>query len=83
MLERIYGECSTWASVPNSQNKKYTYIRIDNNYSEQDTYVDSTNKVKQLYATTGINGLKVSAAHEFHHAIQFAYNNPNGNNDAI
>jgi hypothetical protein len=36
-------------------------IVIDNNFTEN------------IYATRGLNGLQVTAAHEFFHAVQFAY----------
>ena len=38
-----------------------SYIEFDNNYSES------------YFPTKGLNGLKVTAAHEFHHAIQLGY----------
>ncbi len=42
---------------------KYTsHMEVDNDFSEYYFY------------SPGLNGLKVSAAHEFHHAIQFGYN---------
>ena len=39
-------------------NKRTAYIRIDNDY--------------QGYPTSGIEGLSVTIAHEFHHVVQFA-----------
>jgi len=39
-----------------------SYIELDNNYSEY------------YFPTQGLDGLKVTAAHEFHHAIQLGYN---------
>ena len=38
-----------------------SYIEIDNDYGES------------IYASRGLDGLHVTAAHEFYHAIQFAY----------
>ena len=38
-----------------------SYIEIDNDFSEY------------YFPTKGLDGLKVTAAHEFHHAIQFGY----------
>ena len=38
-----------------------SYIEIDNNYTDV------------IYQTRGLDGLRVTAAHEFHHAIQFGY----------
>ena len=37
------------------------YMEVDNDYAES------------IYQTGGLDGLHVTAAHEFHHAIQFAY----------
>jgi len=53
--------------------KYYSYIEIDNNYSPDDMRVDENGKKVKLYYTTGINGMKVSAAHEYHHAVQYFY----------
>jgi len=39
-----------------------SYIELDNNFSVY------------YFPTQGLDGLKVAAAHEFHHAIQFGYN---------
>lgn len=39
-----------------------SYIEVDNNFTDAN-----------VYFTQGINGLKVTAAHEFFHAIQFGY----------
>jgi hypothetical protein len=39
-----------------------SYIELDNNFSEY------------YFPTQGLDGLKVTAAHEFHHAIQLGYN---------
>lgn len=52
--------------------KNFSTISIDNNYSPTDMTPDGR---KRSYATTGIEGLKVTAAHEYHHAVQFAYGN--------
>ena len=38
-----------------------SYMEIDNNFTDN------------IYFTRGIDGLKVTASHEFHHAVQFAY----------
>ena len=51
-------------SSTNSQPKATSFISIDNNYSV------NTNGNKS-YNTLGIDALKITAAHEFHHAIQF------------
>ena len=41
--------------------KSSSYIEIDNDYADH------------IYFTRGLDGLRVSAAHEFYHAIQFGY----------
>lgn len=38
-----------------------SYMHIDNNYTDS------------IYRTSGLDGLHVSAAHEFHHSLQFGY----------
>ena len=55
----VYGQ--TW---PNSLGDPVTaaYLTVDNNYTDR------------IYATRGLDGLHVTVAHEFFHAIQFAYN---------
>lgn len=53
---------------------RYTsYIVIDNNYSPKDSSIYSDNVKRRSYYTTGIDALKITAAHELHHAIQYAY----------
>jgi hypothetical protein len=50
-----------------------SYIIIDNNFSPLDsTYNDLGNKIRSYY-TFGIDAMKITAAHEFHHAIQYMY----------
>jgi len=54
--------------------KSYTFIVIDNNYSPTDSVRELNSNVKYpAYKETGIDGLKITAAHEFQHAIQFMY----------
>ena len=55
----VYGQ--TW---PNSLGVPVTsaYLTVDNDYTDR------------IYATRGLDGLHVTVAHEFFHAIQFAYN---------
>lgn len=57
--------------------ERYTStISIDNDYSPDDyTILDDGTKVK-TYKETGFIGLKITLAHEFHHAIQFYYGHP-------
>lgn len=47
---------------------------IDNNYSPQDSIRYPDGKVVQAYKVYGIDGVKITLAHEFHHAIQYSYN---------
>lgn len=39
-----------------------SYLELENDYLES------------IFATRGLDGLRVTAAHEFHHAVQFGYN---------
>ena len=60
-VENIDDYGDTWKILPqingtDTPARYYSYITVDNDYQE--------------FATRGINGLKVTAAHEFHHAIQ-------------
>ncbi len=59
-----YGVTRIGDIIPaNFPNSTYTsYIEMDNNYSEY------------YFPTKGLDALKVTAAHEFHHAIQLGYN---------
>lgn len=52
--------------------RSYSYLEIDNNYSPKDSALRGDNKYK-AYTMTGIEGLKVTIAHEFHHAVQMVY----------
>ncbi len=54
----VYG--MTWALDYGDQTTA-SYMEIDNDYAES------------IYQTRGLSGLHVTASHEFHHAIQFAY----------
>jgi hypothetical protein len=62
------------ATLPDDQifDNPTSFINIDNDFSKQDSY-----------NTTGFNGMRVTAAHEFHHAIQVgSYGGfPQGNNE--
>jgi hypothetical protein len=68
----IYGQTSSAGiELPGSSgNYMYvqSYIEIDNNYSKIDRKLDGS----QSFQTFGLEALKITAAHEFHHAIQFA-----------
>lgn len=51
-----------------------SYIMIDNDYSSHDSSVYfSTGKKYQTYYVNGIDALKITAIHEFFHAVQFSY----------
>jgi len=46
---------------------------IDNDFSPLDSMELPTGKKKQTYYETGISAMKITAAHEFHHAVQLVY----------
>lgn len=51
-----------------------SFMVIDNDYSILDTaYKEDEVTLKRAYFTTGIEALKITLAHEFHHSIQFFY----------
>jgi hypothetical protein len=54
----------------------YSYIVIDNDYSPTDSSEDAHGNKTRSYYTTGIDGMKITAVHEFHHAIQYTYGLP-------
>lgn len=60
---RIYGLTHpSWIDIPNLPGVNYTsWIELDNNYTDS------------IYRTQGLDGLRVTAAHEYHHAIQLGY----------
>ncbi len=60
-----------------------SFIVVDNNYSPTDSSLNDSLVLKRSYHTFGIDGLKITAAHEFHHAIQFGYGFPDPGNSAI
>jgi len=51
----------------------YSYTIIDNNFSPTDTMKSSSGKYHPAFYTSGWNGLKVTIAHELHHAVQNRY----------
>lgn len=64
----VYGvtiPCGAALSGGGPASRYKTYIILDNNFSPN----DSLNK-RQVFNTFGIDALKVTAAHEYHHAIQ-------------
>lgn len=53
---------------------KYSaYIAVDNDFSPYDSTLSMGGDTMQTYYTHGYTALKITAAHELHHAIQFAY----------
>ncbi len=81
--EAYYGETrAEYEIFPRKIFPKYSsYIIIDNNYSPNDMTIsdDGSNKKYPTYSTHGVLGMKITIAHEFHHAIQFMYGDPNSN----
>lgn len=75
--DNTYGYTTTETDFPIIRPGKITgsmsYIVIDNNYSPTDSYLDPESGKLKRYQTTGIDAVKITAAHEFHHAIQFGY----------
>gem|GEM_PF-968372 len=56
----VYGYTEPEAPAPQPWNDYTSFIVVNNDYTG--------------FYTSGDNAMKVTAAHEFHHAIQFAYN---------
>ena len=53
---------------------RYTsFIAIDNNFSSLDSTLLSSGKKAKTFNDTGIAAMKITAAHEFHHALQLMY----------
>jgi hypothetical protein len=50
-----------------------TNIIIDNNFSPLDSTIGSSDSLIRTYSVFGIDALKITCVHEFHHAIQFSY----------
>lgn len=53
--------------------RSYSYSVIDNNFSPMDTMKSRSGKYQPAFYTTGINALKITLAHELHHAVQNFY----------
>ena len=65
----LYGLTTVVINLPNSNPNHHfssTYIEVDNNYSRN----DKSNSGNPSFNTFGIDALKITAAHEYHHAIQ-------------
>ncbi len=63
----MYGQTVSEEFVNQKQKSCSSYIEIDNNYKG--------------FLTSGLNGLRVTAAHEYFHAIQFGYTFDYNNSD--
>ncbi len=75
LYETFYGmTVNDLLIMPPKRYDRFTaFTIIDNNYSSGDKTIVDSIKVVQTYQTTGIEALKITAAHEFNHAIQFRY----------
>lgn len=71
----VYGYTITEDKINSSSifPKFTSFITVDNNFSPLDSMVLVSGKKKQSYLEHGINALKITAAHEFYHAIQLMY----------
>ena len=56
---RIYGQTFFEGKVPGQENSYYGYTEIDNDYFG--------------FSTSGLDGMRVTSAHEYFHAIHFGY----------
>jgi hypothetical protein len=61
-------------SGDNGYDKFHSFIAIDNDYSPSDSVLVD-NRLVKAYTTDGIDALKITLIHEFHHAIQYVYGN--------
>lgn len=69
-----YGWTETEQNLPSKGFlRSTTFMVIDNNYIETDQHPNNSGVWVKSYNTSGIEGLKVTLAHEFHHAIQYYY----------
>lgn len=66
-LQKLYGRTTTTQATPSTgfPNAFSSFMEIDNNFAE-DIYKPS------IY--TPLQSLQITAAHEYHHAIQYGYN---------
>lgn len=76
-----YGYTSPQEAI--GDGRYYSCITIDNNYSPQDGFMYNGKWVTTYKQTNGINALKVTAAHEFNHSIQFMYYSDPANTSSI
>lgn len=70
-----------------NSNKKYnsytSYIILDNNFSTKDSTNYGDTLKRPTYLETGLRALYITVAHEYHHAVQFAYGSYDENNSSI
>lgn len=60
--------------LPNRKFQRLTsYIVMDNDFSPLDSIRYPGGQISQAFKTFGVNGVKITLAHEFQHAIQFRY----------
>ncbi len=76
---RLYGLTQSDRSIALDEGDKgyskyHSFIAIDNDYSPKDS-ISQGDKLVKAYTTDGIEALKVTMVHEFHHAIQYMYGN--------
>lgn len=63
----FYGIASPDRLMRQSPTELWTsFLELDNDYSP----TDSTTNGRPSYTTTGLDGLRITCAHEFHHAVQ-------------
>lgn len=63
----MYGYTNFESTIGGSQPPRYySWIAVDNDFSPDDRNTHG----QPVYATTGLDGLRVTTAHELHHAIQ-------------
>jgi len=64
---KIYGQTTSEQPAPSSgyQNAYFSYVEIDNNF---------TDPIYKPGTYTPLQSLQITAAHEFHHAVQYSYN---------
>lgn len=68
-LSGVYGLTTTDGGVPGTtQDDRRTYVEIDNDFLND-------------YFTPGVPGARVTAAHEYFHAVQFAYRTIQNSNE--
>ena len=76
------GISSGWYGVTILQNQVYprnnsdrysSFIEIDNDFSSLDSTFNNSGVKYRTYTDTSYEALKITAVHEFHHAIQFGY----------